>query len=109
MKRFLNKTVLVTGASSGMGKAIANEFSKQGANVINADLTPGDGSHKFIKTDVTCEESVKNLYASLKLEFPNLDVLINNAGIYEYGGIRDVSTEKLKRIFDVNSELIFMY
>ena len=104
MQRFLNKIVLVTGASSGLGEAIADGFLKNGANVINADLNPpkADRGTDFVKTDVRCDKSVQELMAGLQSKYGRLDVLVNNAGIYAAGGLEHGSIDGFQTIMDVN-------
>lgn len=95
MKKLENKTAIVTGAASGMGKAIAILFAKEGAKVAladldqtEADLVAGEirkqGGHAIgIFCDVSSEESVKNLIEVTLSEFGGLDILVNNAGIMD--------------------------
>lgn len=95
MKKLENKTAIVTGAASGMGKAIAMLFAKEGAKVVLADLIQADtelvteeirkkgGIALGISCDVSNEESVRNLIESTVSEFGGLDILVNNAGIMD--------------------------
>ena len=87
---FKGKTVIVTGAASGIGKAVAEGFAASGANVVVSDVSdagqqvaeslPG-GEHIFVKTDVTSPESVENAVQTAIDKFGHVDVLVNNAGI----------------------------
>lgn len=95
MKKLENKTALVTGAASGMGKAIAILFAKEGAKVALADLVQADaelvaeeirkhgGKAMGITCDVSSEDSVKHLVETTLSEFGGLDILVNNAGIMD--------------------------
>ena len=98
MERLKGKNVLITGASSGIGQAIAVRFAREGANVaINyrsgaeqADATlvmakaarlNGSGREIIVQADVSKEDEVMQMFATTIEEFGRLDVLINNAGI----------------------------
>src|SRR5215469_207211 len=96
MHRLQGKNVLVTGASSGIGEAIAIRFAEEGANVaINYNsgqdraagvkrasekAGPG-GKHITIKADISKEEDVVRMFADVIAQFGGLDILINNSGI----------------------------
>lgn len=84
------KTAIVTGAASGIGKAVAQAFLDNGANVVVCDLNPnepsfdkheGSGKLIYVVTDVTNADSVNAMVAAAKKKFGKLDVLVNNAGI----------------------------
>ena len=87
-----NKVVIITGASSGLGKAVAIQFAKKDAKVVLAArrmeklIELKEEINKFnpnclaVKTDVTKEEDVKTLFDLTEKEFGRIDVLINNAG-----------------------------
>ena len=95
MKKLENKTAIVTGAASGMGKAIAILFAKEGAKVVLADLIQDDadqvaeeirkqgGKAMAIACDVSKEESVIDLIETAIADFGGLDILVNNAGIMD--------------------------
>jgi len=95
MKKLQNKTAIVTGASSGMGKAIAQLFAKEGANVIVADLKKHEiddvvnqieqngGKSIGVICDVSIESDIKNLIDTCVSKFNALDILVNNAGILD--------------------------
>ncbi len=88
--RLKNKVAIVTGGSSGIGKATAMLFAKEGAKVVIAARDPVEGKKAakeigngamFIKTDVSNEMEVKNLIDSVIKKYKRIDVLYNNAGI----------------------------
>jgi NAD(P)-dependent dehydrogenase (short-subunit alcohol dehydrogenase family) len=95
MKKLENKTAIVTGAASGMGKAIAILFAQEGAKVALADLVQADielvleeirkkgGTAIGIACDVSEEESIKHLVETTISELGGLDILVNNAGIMD--------------------------
>lgn len=86
-KNWLNledKTVIVTGGNSGIGKHIANELKVNGANVVVADLSVDTGKEEGvynIKTDVTDVKNINDMVELAVKEFGKIDVLVNNAGI----------------------------
>ena len=103
------KTILVTGASSGIGRATAIECSKLGAVVVvtarnearlkeTLDALEGEG-HKMILCDLTIEEELNNLVE----DSPNLDGLVCNAGINKLVPIRMLKAEDMSNIFSVNT------
>ncbi|OCL25388.1 sorbitol-6-phosphate 2-dehydrogenase [Orenia metallireducens] len=86
------KTVIITGAASGIGKEIATAFAEQGSNIVVADINPdgqevlsefdgGADKHLFVKTDVTNQEDIEEMVAQTIEKYGKIDVLINNAGI----------------------------
>jgi NAD(P)-dependent dehydrogenase (short-subunit alcohol dehydrogenase family) len=116
MMRYVDKVVIVTGASSGLGKVQAERFAAEGAIVAvvgtNAERTANTvsiieeagGRAKAYLADVGSEPSVKQLFAAVVADFGAVDVLINNAGV-AYGDIYsviNVSDETLQKSFEVN-------
>ena len=83
------KVVVITGAASGIGKAVAQEFLNVGAKVVVADMAPeapaydgaSDDNFLYVQTNVTSKESVDGMVAQAVEKFGTLDVLVNNAGI----------------------------
>ncbi|MBM7624112.1 oxidoreductase [Sporohalobacter salinus] len=102
------KVVLVTGASSGIGKATAKKLIEEGYTVYGAARRlekmenlkkMGEGS---IKMDITKEEDIKNCVDKIIKEQGKIDVLFNNAGFGLYGAVEDVSLEDARYQFEVN-------
>jgi len=112
--KFQGKTVVITGASSGIGRALAYEFSSVGANVVLGarqegelkvvadDIASKGGQAAYIATDVTREEDCKALIAKAVDVFGGVDVLICNAGISMRALFDDVELSVLHRLMDVN-------
>lgn len=109
-----DKTVIVTGGSSGIGKALAMEFASAGANVVIAARNEGKLNETtvalqqsgFKVTAITCDVSdpvqAERLVAETIQRFGNIDVLINNAGISMRGLFADTSLDVLRQIMNVN-------
>lgn len=105
----MSKTILITGSSSGIGKATAKFFAEQGWNVIASMRTPEKEEELtkinnvfVIKLDVQDQESIKNTIKSGIDKYGKIDVLLNNAGYGAYGPLETFSDEKIRRQFDVN-------
>lgn len=84
------KTAVVTGGASGIGKAVAQAFLDNGANVVVCDMNPNEpkfehgeksGEVLYVVTNVTSRESVEHMVEAAKEKFGKVDILINNAGI----------------------------
>src|SRR3981081_4477489 len=97
MNRLKGKVAVVTGASKGIGAAIAEHLAAEGASVVvnyasskaGADavvkrITQKDGKAVAVQADVSKAEDVQRLFAEAKKAFGKLDILVNNAGIYEF-------------------------
>lgn len=107
------KVAIVTGASSGIGKAIALLFAKEGASVVIAarspdgkkveqEITKTGASALFVKTDVTSDSSVKNMVAQTLKKFKRIDILVNNAGIMLGGTVETTSEKTWDTVLDTN-------
>lgn len=112
--RLAGKVSIVTGSSSGIGKAIALTFGREGARVVVAarrqdlcertvgQIRTGGGEAISIPTDVTDESQVDRLISQAVRQFGRLDILVNNAGIGGGGRIADTSTETFDRVIGTN-------
>ena len=109
------KVAIVTGASKGIGAAIAKELGAQGASVVVNYASSREGGEKVageivkaggkaiaVGGDMSRPEEIKALFAAAKKEYGQLDVLVNNAGIYNFAPIADVTPESFHKQFDVN-------
>jgi len=110
-----NKVAIVTGAGSGIGKAVALALLKDGYRVALAgrradvlqqavtDAGPASSRALAVPTDVSNPDSVRNLFARTKETFGRLDVLFNNAGVNAPGiALEDLSFEQWKSVVDIN-------
>lgn len=105
----MNKTVLITGTSSGFGAATANHFAQKGWNVIATmrDISKAENLDKsdniFVtKLDVQDRETIDSAIAAGIERFGEIDVVVNNAGYGLFGVFESVSNEAIKEQFDVN-------
>jgi NAD(P)-dependent dehydrogenase (short-subunit alcohol dehydrogenase family) len=106
----MNKTILITGSSSGYGKATAELFEERGWNVIatmrqpNPDLFAKRSDRlKVFPLDVANPESVGGFLAEALAIFGNLDVLVNNAGIGVVGAFEATSMSTVREVFETNT------
>lgn len=102
--KFDQKTVLITGGSKGIGKAIAQRFLKEGAKVIVFDIEKPDYEANFYEVDVRKEEQIKKAFEEIK----DLDIVVNNAGIYFQASVEETSKEQLDKIIDVNFKGVYL-
>ena len=117
MQEFDGKTAVVTGASSGIGRAIAMKLAKKGANVVIADIKsdPSGGgmdTHEkiqnsggnaiFVKTDTSSSADVKELFETALDTYKKVDILVNNAGVHHSAPVTEESEEGWDQVIDVN-------
>jgi len=115
MSRLKNKTAIITGASKGIGASIAKYFAAEGAKVVVNYASSKEGAEKVVKEitdkggiaiavqgDVSNEADVKRVFEETKNAFGTLDVLVNNAGVYIYEPIEQVSAETFHKSFNIN-------
>ncbi|WP_449445413.1 SDR family NAD(P)-dependent oxidoreductase, partial [Ureibacillus acetophenoni] len=120
MNQFHNKVVIVTGAAQGIGKEIANQYVKQGAKVVLADINedigqqtlkaicPNGGSAIFVPTDVRVEQDVIQLMKNAVEKFGKIDILINNAGIFKPISPYDLSIDEWDNVLNTNLRSVFL-
>jgi glucose 1-dehydrogenase len=109
------QTILVTGASSGIGQGIAIAFGQRGANVVvnyNSDeegashtlkmIREGGGTGYIHKADVSIEEEVNGMFTKAIAEFSTIDVLVNNAGIQKDSPFADMSLSEWNKVISTN-------
>lgn len=109
-----NKVVIITGASSGIGKALAFEYGNKGAQVIitgrneaklleaKAELTAAQIACLAIVCDSSSEEQTRAMIAQVVQEFGRIDILINNAGISMRSMFENVDLKVIKQLMDIN-------
>jgi len=118
--RFVDKVVLITGAGSGMGRATALLFAKEGAKVIVNDLVPKRGEETlamikelgaegiFLQSDVTKAAEVETMVQKALEAYGRIDILINNAGVIVPGAVDTVTEVDFDRAFNVNVKGVFL-
>ena len=96
--------VAITGGGGTIGNAIADEFSKLGAEVavLDLDFTGDEGSYFRLACDVTDPANVKQAFEKICKHFGGLDIVVSNAGAMYQGTMEDVSDETLRKSFEVN-------
>jgi len=115
MDRLIGKVAVVTGASKGIGADIAKGLAQEGASVvvnyassaqdaenIVAEIASHGGKALAVQGDVTNEADVKRLFAETVKAFGRLDLLVNNAGIYQFAPLPEITEDQFHRLFNIN-------
>lgn len=120
LKEFLkleNKRTLITGAASGIGRAMAVRFAEAGSNLVLVDiqkqklddlakeLKEHKVSVKTYKVDLSSKKQIDRLWNYLKSDTP--DILINNAGIYPFRNFTDIDEKHYNKVMDINLNSVF--
>ena len=120
MKLLEGKTVIITGASRGIGRKIAEVFAKQGANIaftyrssdekakaLEDELSANGCKVKGYKSDASNFEAAQQLAVDVLEEFGSIDVLVNNAGITKDGLLMRMSENDFDSVMDINMKSVF--
>src|SRR2546430_6334440 len=112
MSELKGKVAIVTGASKGIGAGIAKGLgaagasvvvnyasSKEGADRVVAQITGKGGKAIAVQANVAKKPEIERLFAETKKAFGRLDVLVNNAGLYEFTPLAEVTAEHFHRLF----------
>jgi len=111
------KVAIVTGAGQGIGRAIARRFVAEGGQVLVADLNPRTGQATadmlglntvFCQTDITQASQVQALVATALKTFGRVDVLVNNAGVFQHDPTEELPEETWDRVIDVDLKGTFL-
>jgi short-subunit dehydrogenase len=113
-KEMKNRVVIITGASSGIGKACAKTFGKAGASIVLAarnadklesvskDLSSMEIDNISVQTDVSIEQDCRNLIEKTIEKYGRIDIMLNNAGISMRALFQDVDLSVIKQVMDIN-------
>jgi 3-oxoacyl-[acyl-carrier protein] reductase len=115
MKNLQGKVALVTGASKGIGAAIARELAARGAAVavnylggkvgaekVVADIEASGGKAIAVQANLSNPDAIAPLVERTARELGPIDILVNNAGVYEFGPIEQVTPERFNKMFNLN-------
>src|SRR5690242_1035316 len=115
MSKLNNKVAVVTGASKGIGAGIAKGLaaagaavvvnyasSKVGAERVVEEIVKAGGKAVAVQGDVSKPSDVQRIFAETKKAFGRLDVLVNNAGVYQFAALGEITEDQFHRQFNTN-------
>ncbi|MBL8880469.1 MAG: glucose 1-dehydrogenase [Phycisphaerales bacterium] len=114
-EKLTGKVAIITGASKGIGAAIARGFategasvvvnyasSKQGADAVVGEITKAGGRAIAVQADCSKEDDIRRMFDETRRAFGRVDILVNNAGVYEFVPLQEVTPARYHRMFDLN-------
>jgi 3-oxoacyl-[acyl-carrier protein] reductase len=114
-QKLAGKVAVVTGASKGIGASIAKHLAAEGASIVVnyassrdgadrvvAEIVKGGGKAVAVQADVSKQADILRLFAETKKAFGKVDVLVNNAGIYEFAPLEAITAEHFHKQYDLN-------
>ncbi|MBQ4074317.1 MAG: glucose 1-dehydrogenase [Clostridia bacterium] len=110
------KTAIITGAGGGLGAAVAEKLMAEGCNAVIADIQPEErvaawiqeirqkypADCHYVHTDVSSEEQINHLFDVAKDTFGQVDIVINNAGIWPTAYVKEMTTDSFRKTLDIN-------
>lgn len=114
-QKFKNKVAIVTGSSKGIGAEIAKHLAKEGAAVVVnyssskedaqkvvTEINKNGGKAIAVQANLAKPQEIEKLFKEASKAFGKLDILINNAGVYEFASLEELTLEHYHKIFDLN-------
>src|SRR5213078_2297056 len=114
-KKLDGKVAIVTGASKGIGAAIAKQVaaegaavvvnyasSKEGADRVVDEIAKRGGKAIAVKANVARKAEIEQLFSAAKKAFGKIDILVNNAGVYDWSPLEEITAEQFHKHFNVN-------
>jgi len=114
-KKFEGKVAIITGASKGIGAAIATHFASEGAAVVvnySKSKTEADhiveqiqskgGKAIAVQANMSQPQEIKGLFSETIKQFGKVDIIVNNAGVYEFKALEEVTLDHFRHLFDLN-------
>lgn len=122
MRNLEGKVAIITGASRGIGSAIARQLSALGAKVVVnysnnevkaeevvEEITKSGEQAVAIKADVSNIKDVERLFSETITKFGKVDILVNNAGVILYKLLSDVTEEEFDKLFNINVKVLILH
>jgi 3-oxoacyl-[acyl-carrier protein] reductase len=103
MSEFAGKVAVVTGASSGIGRSVAELLESRGAHVVTMARSSGS-----VRGDVSDPEAIERLFAETERRFGPCEILLNNAGMIDPAPLVDTTLDRWRRMFAVNVESVYL-